>query len=402
MSVGTPGQSVKVAIDTGSDELWVDPDCNSRTITDTQAQECEADGTYDPNNSSTVADLQSTNEITYGTGQVRIQYVTDNVALPESSKSSSLSNQVIDRYSSCHPAINLTSIQFGVAIADADLNEGILGLVFGDGTNLQYKNFVDELSSQNATQSKAFSVALGSNTADNGGVIIFGGVDTKKFTGSLVSNDILAPTANDIQRYTVQLNSVGTTTSGKSKTYDGGSTPIVLDTGSSLSILPSSVVEGMVTDFDAKLDSNSGLYFVDCSVASEDDTIDFAFPGITINVPMSEFIFDAGGGQCVLGTQALDTNSGISALLGDTFLRSAYVVFDQTSNTILMAPYKNCGTNEQTIPSGSGAAAKFSGECGSGSSSTSDDQKNAGSRIGGSANVLGYVVAVMAAMSLFM
>ena len=76
---------MKVAIDTGSDELWVDPNCNSRTITETQSQECEDDGTYDPKNSSTVEDLQTTNDITYGTGQVRIQYVTDNVALPESS-----------------------------------------------------------------------------------------------------------------------------------------------------------------------------------------------------------------------------------------------------------------------------------------------------------------------------
>ena len=299
----------------------------------------------------------------------------------------------------CHLAINLTSIQFGVAIADADLNEGILGLGFGDGKNLQYKNFVDELYAQNATQSKAFSVALGGNEFTNAGVIIFGGVDTKKFSGSLVSNDILAPTANDINRYNIQLNSVGATIDGKSKTYSGGSTAIVLDTGSSLSILPSSVVEGMVEDFDAKLDSDSGLYLVDCSVADQNAMINFAFPGITIHVPMSEWIFDAGGDTCVLGTQALDTNSGISALLGDTFLRSAYVVFDQTSNAILMAPYENCGKSETAIPAGAGAAAKFTGDCDA-SSTNSDSNQNAGSGVGGSASALWAALAVLASLSL--
>ena len=46
------------------------------------------------------------------------------------------------------PAIDLRNIQFGVATASEDLNEGILGLSFGNVSaqrDLSYSNFVDEL-----------------------------------------------------------------------------------------------------------------------------------------------------------------------------------------------------------------------------------------------------------------
>lgn len=276
---------------------------------------------------------------------------------------------------------------------------------FGEGKNLEYKNFVDELYAQNATQSKAFSVVLGDNRFTNGGSIIFGGVDTMKFSGDLVSNDIIAPVGNDINRYNIQLNSVGATIDSKSKTYDGGSTAVVLDTGSSLSILPSSVVTAMADDFSATYDNSSGLYLVDCSVMSADAMIDFQFPGVKIHVPMADFVFDAGGNTCVLGTQALDPDSGVQALLGDTFLRSAYVVFDQTSNAVLMAPYESCGTHEQTIPAGVGAAARFTGECDATSTNTdsnpnSSSDQNAGGRLGGAVAALWAALAVMAGMSL--
>jgi hypothetical protein len=37
------------------------------------------------------------------------------------------------------------------------------------------------------------------------------------------------------------------------------------------------------------------------------------------------------------------------ALLGDTFMRSAYAVFDQDSDTVFLAQYQNCGSDLKTI-----------------------------------------------------
>ena len=85
MSIGTPGQTVRVAVDTGSSELWVNPQC-STAQTDDQRQECETDGQYDPSQSSTYTDLNTGATIAYGIGSAEIEYARDNVALPNSSR----------------------------------------------------------------------------------------------------------------------------------------------------------------------------------------------------------------------------------------------------------------------------------------------------------------------------
>ena len=86
MSIGTPGQRTKVAIDTGSDELWVNPQC-STVQASSQRAECQANGQYKPSSSSTSEVLDVTNQITYGKGQVNIQYVRDSISVPDSCES---------------------------------------------------------------------------------------------------------------------------------------------------------------------------------------------------------------------------------------------------------------------------------------------------------------------------
>jgi hypothetical protein len=285
----------------------------------------------------------------------------------------------------------MSKVQFGVAQNSTQLNEGILGLGWGNGKNLPYNNFVDELPSQGVANSKAFSVALGNIDASNGGVIIFGGVDTKKFSGSLVSNPILGPQGDDaVYRYWIQMTGVGLTNGGKSKTYTGGNLPIVLDSGSSLAYLPESVMTQMASDFNAQFDEQSQLYLMSCDALSQNGAVDFAFGAVTIQVPFNEFIWQLDSRTCALGALPTDPSSGTTALLGDSFLRSAYVVFDQTTNSISMAQFTNCGTAEQSIPSG--GAAGTSSSC----SGNSSSQKNAASQTGPGGNVWVAVAGVAA------
>jgi hypothetical protein len=295
----------------------------------------------------------------------------------------------------------MTGVQFGVATQSQDLNEGILGLGFGNGKNLPYNNFVDDIAAQKVANSKAFSVALGNENANNGGVIIFGGMDTKKFSGKLVSNPILPPQSGDAEfRYWIQMTGVGLTMGGSSKTYSGGNIPIVLDTGSSLSLLPQSVVSSMANDLNAQLDQQSGFYLMSCSVLNQQGSVNFAFGQVTIQVPFSEFIWNLGGNTCALGAMPEDTSSGTTALLGDSFLRGAYVVFDQTTSTISMAQYQNCGTAETSIPSG--GAGGTASTC-SGSDSSSSGTKNDGAKSGPGRGVmfaLGAAPVLQAAMFL--
>lgn len=380
LTFGSNSQAVKIAIDTGSDELFVNPNCNDRDFTQSQQQDCTEDGKYDPSTSSTSNVTQETSQIVYGSGAVNIQYVVDSIGIPGAGK-------------------NMTDVQFGVATASQDLNEGILGLGFGQGVNLNYSNFVDQLAAQGVTNTKAFSVALGtSDTA--GGNIIFGGVDTKKFSGSLATSTIQSPASGDIQRYSTQMNSLTFKSGSTSNKYSGSDLSVVLDTGSSLCLLPTSVVSSMAEDFNAQQDS-SGLLEVDCSLQDQDGSLDFAFDGVTISVPFSQFILSAGANSCILGVQAVESNSGITALLGDTFLRSAYVVFDQTNMKISMAQYVECGTNEQAIASGSDGASGFKGECSGSSSSSSSKSAGELNRPAAATSIVGFVAGMAALMVLF-
>ncbi|PSR83824.1 aspartic peptidase domain-containing protein [Coniella lustricola] len=370
LTFGSNAQAVKIAIDTGSDELFVDPDCSDGDFTTSEIQQCEAQGTYTPSTSTTSQKTGESSSIVYGSGEVVISYYIDSIGVPGASQ-------------------NLTDVQFGRATASQDLNEGILGLGFGKDYNLNYSNFVDALQEQGVTNTKAFSVALG-NSDTAGGSIIFGGVDTKKFSGSLALLDIQSPSNGDIQRYSVAMSGVSFKNSSGSTTYSGSSlsTGVVLDTGSSLCELPSTVVDAMAQDLGAQEDE-SGLFLVDCSVASE-GTLEFAFDGVTINVPLSDFVLQDGN-YCVLGVMAMDSGTGINALLGDSFLRNAYAVFDQTNMQIGLAQYTSCGTNEQAIPSGTAGASSFTGECSATSTSTSSSSGSSKSGASGSLTPSGGV-----------
>lgn len=385
LAFGSNAQPVKVAIDTGSDELFVDPNCNDADFSNTIQQECEADGQYLPNTSTSSEVTTEISQIVYGSGAVNIQYVIDSVGIPGTST-------------------NLSSVQFGVAVQSSDLNEGILGLGFGKDVNLNYSNFVDQLVAQKATNTKAFSVALGTSDTE-GGNVVFGGVDTKKFSGKLGSSTIQSPANGDIQRYTVKMDSLTFKNGSTSSKYSGSELSVVLDTGSSLCELPTAVVSSMATDFNAQQDS-SGLLYVDCGYQSVDGSLDFAFEDVTISVPFSQFIL-SDGSECILGVQAFDSDSGIVALLGDTFLRSAYVVFDQTNMKVSMAQYVNCGTNEQAIPTGTAGATGFTGECESTSNSTSSGSskgsKSAGdmTRPAAMTSMVGLVAGLAALIALF-
>lgn len=178
-----------------------------------------------------------------------------------------------------------------------------------------------------------------------------------------------------VRRYWVQLDSVGSTAGGSSHTYDNSTTAVVLDTGSSLCTLPQTVVDGMTKDAGGSVDSNGNI-IVPCAVADSGNTFDFRFDNVTVRIPYGNLVIQADAQTCILGVTP--EASGSIALLGDTFLRSAYVVFDQTNMEIAMAPYADCGRHEQSIPAG--GVRGIEGSCTRAATGTTASGTNAGSQ----------------------
>ncbi|KAK4194960.1 aspartic peptidase domain-containing protein [Triangularia verruculosa] len=301
LQIGTPLQPVEVVLDTGSFELWVDPTC-ATAATESQEEKCNASGRYIPGLSSTYVNKNVTQYIGYGKGGAEIGYAVDNILVPGSSQ----------------------FISFLALKLSSDCN----------GFNLYYNNLIDELYVQGITQSKVFSIALGGQYSESGSAIIFGGLNTKKFSGKVVS------------------------------TYEYSTMPALLNTSSTWSYLPQHLFNSLENNFNATL-SEDGSLEVPCSMVEQPGTVDFTFGDLTIRVPYSEFISQLEPGYCALGVLPRK-GSYDRAVLGDSFLRSAYIVFDQTNQHLYMANYRDCSTNEQTLSGDVGAALNLTGQCHSG------------------------------------
>lgn len=186
-------------------------------------------------------------------------------------------------------------------------------------------------------------------------------------------------------------------------------TPVILDSGTTLTYLPPSVVADIHERFGAYDDSNyTGLVFADCGLltSEKDTTLDFRFGGSdgpVIKVPIDELVLDNVKGYIALGLSLPELpfddicSFGIQSLkdiylLGDTFLRSAYVVYDLDHKKIALAQanLNATGTNvmEITAASGiplvSGVAAQETHTPGNGNKDDADTDSgsNSGSGLG--------------------
>jgi len=115
---------------------------------------------------------------------------------------------------------------------------------------------------------------------------------------------------------------------------------VLLDSGSSLTYLPTSIFRLFAQAFNAV--DTQGELIIDCGYKTTQSRGYVAFTfgdsssSVTINVPIDELIQPIPGDStnCLLGVLE---GSDSTYVLGDVFLRSAYVVYDLTHNQIGLA-----------------------------------------------------------------
>jgi hypothetical protein len=320
VTLGTPTQDLQLHIDTGSSDLWVNVADSS--LCQEKGDPCSASGTYSANDSSTYEYINSDFNISYvdGSGSAG-DYVSDTLKFG---------------------GVTLDGQQFGVGYTSSS-TEGILGIGYpinevatqynGGKT---YPNVPAHLAQNGVINTNAYSLWLNDLSASTGS-ILFGGVNTAKFSGELYTLPII-PENNVYAEFIIVLTDVGA--NGESSNIASNqSIPVLLDSGSSLMYLPDDIAQTIFTAVDAQYSEEQGAAFVDCALRYGSGSIDFTFTGPTISIGLDELVIvagiDRGEPVCILGIAPAGSSNPV---LGDTFLRSAYVVYDLHNNEISLAP----------------------------------------------------------------
>lgn len=202
---------------------------------------------------------------------------------------------------------SLTNVPFGIGYVSSS-PQGIMGIGYSineasvstDGRT--YQNLPLVMAASKLINSPAYSLWLNDLEA-NTGSILFGGVDSDKYRGDLATVPIIKE-AGAYREFLIAL--TGLTAAGQ--TVINTPISVLLDSGSSLSYLPTDYYDALNTIFNGEPNDEAGASIVSCSYMNSQNTIDFSFSGLTITVPMSEMVLVEGTrrGQpvCILGTSS--------------------------------------------------------------------------------------------------
>lgn len=327
-------------------------------------------------------------------------------------------------------------------------SNGILGMGYPSLTQANsqgegaYNPFVFNLASQGIIKEPIFSIFLNSvSKTGYSGEIIFGGVDQSKFDGNLTYLPVAslttkastgplpgrATTGNSNYYYwMVYGQGLGVTNSKNQnpsyKLREVGA--YILDTGTTLTYLPTSVATDIVTSFAGSngyaLDRQSGVFIVDCSTSKSpalfylqmSQSSKASNSPLVLSVPASELVIPIDTTStdtakvCMFGIAPLGGSGGIGSnmyLIGDSVLRSAYMVFDMGQNRVGLAAAKGIGGSINFNGTSSSSTNNSSSSNGGGSTSASPDSTSTQSRgIESAKNSLYFTVGALTVTALTM
>ncbi|KID89954.1 Peptidase A1 [Metarhizium guizhouense ARSEF 977] len=360
-AIGTPGQNLTFQLDTGSSDTWMNSPqtryCRSATA---QSEGGYCTTTFNPRDSKTYTLVdQGGFNITY-LDQRRItgDYFNDTVTIG----GHEIANQ-----------------QLGLAISSVRPT-GIMGLGFSINvaTPNKYPTIIDNMVSEGVIAHPSFSLYLNDLDATSG-TILFGGIDSAKFLGSLATLPIKPmPNAEDtnVTSYAVAIKSVSAT--GVKVPSVAPQSVGILDSGSTISLIPDSLVKPIQDKFGVivvRIQGQDAPPMIDCAwKGSKGDgiLISFEFDNKTIKVPIADMAIDSLPDELQQILKSNDAPSGFRSwtraclfglggssaygvsddqfyLLGDTFLRSAYVAYDMANQQIGLAQSNPNATGSNVV-----------------------------------------------------
>ncbi|KAK5995526.1 Vacuolar protease A [Cladobotryum mycophilum] len=307
IQVGTPPQTFKVVLDTGSSNLWVpSSQCNSIA--------CFLHSTYDSSSSSSYKSNGTSFEIHYGSGSLT-GFVSNDVV--------SIGDLKIKGQDFAE-ATNEPGLAFAFGRFD-----GILGLGYDTISVDHVVPPFYQMIKQKLIDEPVFAFYLGSG--DEGSEVVFGGVDKNHYEGKIEYIPLRRKAY-----WEVDLNSIAY----GDDVAELDNTGVILDTGTSLNTLPSNLAEMINAQMGAKK-SFSGQYTIDCAKRDSLPDVTFDLGGSKYSLPASDYILEISG-SCISTFTPMDMPEPVGplAILGDAFLRRYYSVYDLGKNAVGLAKAK--------------------------------------------------------------
>ncbi|KAM0756581.1 acid protease [Meredithblackwellia eburnea MCA 4105] len=311
IQIGTPPKDYRVLVDSGSSDLWVPAEgCTTCGATHT---------TLGPTSSSTFKVNTTTFSITFGTGQVSGNLAVDDVSIA---------------------GLKLPQHQFGVTSAESiDFGDptvpfdGLMGTAKSQLSTQKTLTPIESLAKTGVTTTSQMGYHLARLTdGPNDGEVTFGGVDSSKFTGTLLELDNVSPVGfwegamSDISVNGASLNMQGRTA--------------ILDTGTTLMIVPLADATAIHAAIPGAATDGQGGFAVPCNNTA---IVALAFQGQSFTINPADLAFvpvnqNQLNGLCISGIAAGQVGAANQWLVGDTFLKNVYYATDVANNKIGLAP----------------------------------------------------------------
>ncbi len=304
IQVGYPPQNILVNIDSTAHVSWVHSKEN-----DNCTEACRAFGTFDSSISKTYEKINEDFELTnLDNVKVSGDWVGELVTL----------NNIL-----------LKDFALGVS-NNSEITAGVLGVGFPRFKDQSFTNYPTGLVKAGIINSAAYSIYLNGDN-ENGGNILFGGVDHTKYTGSLVT----LPTVH-LNEPTIRLTHVYI---DKTPFDYEVSMDVILHTSTLMSYFPKDMIKVIADGIGAKYDQLLETYVVgksDLNVKKLQENIEFTFGCTKVKIPLVDFFLDAKTiGKYVL--LVLPSEGLPNCVLGQSFLKNVYTIFDIQNSQISIA-----------------------------------------------------------------
>ncbi|KAF9891088.1 Vacuolar protease A [Aspergillus nanangensis] len=310
IEIGTPPQKFKVILDTGSSNLWI-PSSECGSIA------CYLHSKYDSSASSTFKKNGTEFEIKYGSGSMKGFISQDTLKIGDLKVENQLFAEATE--------------EPGLAFAFGKF-DGILGLGYDAISVNKIPPPFYKMVANGLLDEEVFAFYLGdANKEGDDSVVTFGGIDESHYTGELIKIPLRRKAYWEVDLDAITLGD---------DTAELENTGVILDTGTSLIALPSDLAGMINSQIGAKKGWN-GQYSVDCAKRDSLPDVTFNLAGHNFTIGPYDYTLEVQG-TCISSFMGMDFPApmGPLAILGDSFLRKWYSVYDLKNNAVGLAKAK--------------------------------------------------------------